>query len=328
MKPAVLALMGGVSFVLLIACANVANLILVRTSRRERELAVRAALGGTRARLVRQMLAEALVLGAGGAAVGLALAEGGIKLLIAIGPANLPRVDDVTLDPFVLGFTAVSGLAAVALFGIVPALRASRPDMMGTLRSAGRSAALGSARALRNGVVIAEVALAFVLLVGSGLMMRSFIALTRVDPGYDPDGLLVFSAQPVGRSPDARETFIRVMHRKTRGDSRCDRRDRRGRSSAGQRPRSEHRRALGHRGRASRIPDKYQQADFFIVQPGYFDVMKIEAARRACVHRRRQRADRQLDHHRPRARGKGIPRRVRDRQAACRCDFARQRPSM
>jgi putative ABC transport system permease protein len=274
-KPAVLALMGGVSFVLLIACANVANLILVRTSRRERELAVRAALGGTRARLVRQMLAEALVLGAGGAALGLALAEGGVKLLIAIGPANLPRVSDVALDPFVLGFTIVSGLVAVALFGIVPALRASRPDMMGTLRSAGRSASLGSARALRNGVVIAEVMLAFVLLVGSGLMMRSFIALSKVDPGYDPDGLLVFNVQALGRSPDARETFIRVMRERLAAIPGVT-----GVTAAGGLPLdNDLTRSTGARwGTEAAVadPDKYHQGDFFIVQPGYFDVMKIK----------------------------------------------------
>jgi predicted permease len=274
-RPAVLALMGGVSFVLLIACANVANLILVRTSRRERELAVRAALGGTRARLVGQMLAEALVLGAGGAALGLGLAEGGVKLLIAIGPTNLPRVNDVTLDPFVLAFTAVSGLAAVAMFGIVPAVRASRPDMMGTLRSSGRSVALGSARALRNGVVIAEVALAFVLLIGSGLMLRSFVAISHVDPGYDPVGILAFNAQTVGRSPEARETFIRVMREKLAAIPGVT-----GVTAAVGLPLdNDIARSTGARwGTEAAVadPDKYQQGDFFIVQPGYFDVMKTK----------------------------------------------------
>lgn len=274
-KPAVLALMGGVTFVLLIACANVANLILVRTSRRERELAVRAALGGSRSRLVRQMLAEALVLGVGGAVVGLALAEAGIKLLLAIGPADLPRVNDVALDPFVLVFTVVLGLVAVALFGVVPALRASRPDMMGTLRSGGRSAALGAARSLRNGVVIVEVALAFVLLVGSGLMVRSFIAISRVDPGFDPNGILEFNAQPVGRSPDARATFIRVMHEKLAAIPGVT-----GVTAAGGLPLDiDVGRSTGARwgtDEAIADPDKYHQGDLFIVQPGYFEVMKTK----------------------------------------------------
>jgi predicted permease len=274
-KPAVLALMGAVTFVLLIACANVANLILVRTSRRERELAVRAALGGSRSRLVRQMLAEALVLGAGGALAGLALAEAGIKLLLAIGPASLPRVSDVTLDPFVLVFTVVLGLVAVALFGIVPALRASRPDMMGTLRSGGRSAALGAARSLRNGVVIAEVALAFVLLVGSGLMVRSFIAISRVDPGFDPSGVLEFNAQPIGRSPEARAAFIRVMHEKLAAIPGVT-----GVTAAGGLPLDiDVGRSTGARwgtDEAIADPDKYHQGDLFIVQPGYFEVMKTK----------------------------------------------------
>jgi predicted permease len=274
-RPAVIALMGGVSFVLLIACANVANLILVRTSRRERELAVRAALGGTRARLVRQMLAEALVLGAGGALVGLALAEAGIKLLIAIGPANLPRVSDVALDPFVLGFTVIAGLVAVALFGIVPALRASRPDMMDTLRSSGRSAALGSARTLRNSVVVAEVALAFVLLVGSGLMLRSFIAIAHVDPGFDAGGVLVFNAQPNFRPPEAREAFIRVMHEKLGAIPGVT-----GVTAAGGLPLdNDVARSVGARWGTEEVvadPDKYHQGDLFVVQPGYFEVMKTK----------------------------------------------------
>jgi putative ABC transport system permease protein len=172
-KPAVLALLGAVAFVLLIACANVANLLLVRTSRRERELAVRAALGGSRTRLVRQMLAESIVLATLGAVLGIGLAKLGVQLLIAIGPASLPRVGDVSLDGTVLAFTALAGLVAAALFGIVPALRASRPDLIGVLRASGRTSELGAGRILRDSVVTAEVALAFVLLIGSGLMVRS-----------------------------------------------------------------------------------------------------------------------------------------------------------
>ncbi len=122
-RPAILALMGGVIFVLLIACANVANLLLVRTSRRERELAVRAALGGSRARLLRQMLAEAFLLSAGGAILGVALAVAGIRVLAAIGPQDLPTIGRVAIDPTVLAFTVASALFAAALFGVVPAQR-------------------------------------------------------------------------------------------------------------------------------------------------------------------------------------------------------------
>ena len=274
-RSAVVALMGGVSFVLLIACANVANLILVRTSRRERELAVRAALGGSRARLVRQMLTEALIVGAGGALLGLALAELGIKMLIAIGPASLPRIGTIALDPFVLAFTVVAGVLAAALFGVVPALRASRPGMMGVLRSSGRTAGLGSGRVLRNGVVMAEVALAFVLLIGSGLMFRSFVAITRVNPGFDPEGVLTFTAQPPFGPPEARATFMRVMQQRLGaipGVTAVT-------AAAGLPFDNDLRRSAGARwGTEAALsdPDKYQQGGFFIVAPGYFDAMRVK----------------------------------------------------
>ncbi|HUO52542.1 MAG TPA: ABC transporter permease [Gemmatimonadaceae bacterium] len=212
-RPALLALMGAVAFVLLIACANVANLILVRTSRRERELAVRAAFGGSRARLVRQMLAEALVLAAGGAVLGLLVARLGIAALTAVGPQSLPHIGDVGLDAVVLGFTVFATLAAAALFGVVPALRASRPDLMDVLRQGGRTGGLAAGGLLRSGVVTAEVTLAFVLLIGGGLMFRSFLAIAAADPGFDPAGVLTFSvANANARTPESRAAFQRAMH--------------------------------------------------------------------------------------------------------------------
>ena len=191
-RPAILALMGAVIFLLLIACSNVANLLLVRASLRERELAVRTALGGSRWRLVRQMLAEALLLSGMGTVFGLGLAWIGIHELLVIAPANLPRLDSIRIDPVVLVFTALAGLAAAAIFGVAPALRASRPDVMHVLRASGRTAGLGGGRLLRNSVVITEVALSFVLLIGSGLMFRSFLELQRINPGFDSHRLLTF----------------------------------------------------------------------------------------------------------------------------------------
>jgi predicted permease len=191
-RPAILALMGAVIFLLLIACSNVANLLLVRASLRERELAVRTALGGSRWRLVRQMLAEALLLSAMGTILGLGLAWAGIHELLVIAPANLPRLDSIRIDPMVVAFTALAGLAAAAIFGVVPALRASRPDVMHVLRSSGRTAGLSGGRLLQNIVVIAEVALSFVLLIGSGLMFRSFLELQKINPGFDSHHLLTF----------------------------------------------------------------------------------------------------------------------------------------
>jgi predicted permease len=208
-RPAILALMGAVMFVLLIACANVANLLLVRASSRERELAVRSALGGSRSALIVQMLAESLVLSACGAVVGLGLAKLGIDLLLGIAPANLPRISDVSIDPMVLAFSAGVAALAALVFGILPALRASRPNLSQTLRAAGRSSGLQSGKYVRSAVVVAEVALSFVLLVGSGLMLRSFVSLSHVDPGFDPSGVLTFTSPPSSflLTPDSRQAF-------------------------------------------------------------------------------------------------------------------------
>ena len=202
-RPAIVALMGAVIFVLLVACANVANLLLVRAGVRQREFAVRSALGGTRARLVRQVLVESLLIALSGAALGLALAEAGVAALQRIGPADLPRLDAIAIDWKVAAFAALAAVAAAALFGVMPALRASRPRLMEVLRQAGRGTTEPSSRWVRDGVVLAEVALSFVLLVGSGLMIRSFVALQTTDPGYDYERVLNFGAQSTRpRSPE------------------------------------------------------------------------------------------------------------------------------
>ena len=212
-QPAILALMGAVLFLLLIACANVANLLLVRTSLRQRELAVRTALGGSRWRLIRQVLAEAAMLAGLGAILGLALAWAGIHELLAIAPANLPRLETIGIDPRVLAFTTVAALAAAALFGIAPALRASRPDVMHVLRASGRTSGLGGGALFRNIVVIAEVALSFILLIGSGLMVRTFIALQSIDLGYDAHHLLavLMLGGPRGTTPQQRAASTRQL---------------------------------------------------------------------------------------------------------------------
>jgi putative ABC transport system permease protein len=189
-KPTLRALMGAVIFVLLIACANVANLLLVRVSSRERELVVRAAMGGSPWALTRQLLAESLLLSAAGGLLGLGFAYLGIKVLLALAPANLPRMDSVSIDPLVLGFTMIACVLSAVIFGLVPAVRASRPNLADVLRAGGRGTLVGHGALLRKSVVTAEVALSFVLLIGCGLMIRSAIALQRVKPGFDPTGLL------------------------------------------------------------------------------------------------------------------------------------------
>jgi putative ABC transport system permease protein len=217
-RPAILSLMGTVMFVLLIACANVGNLLIVRASGRARELAVRAAIGGTRWQLVRQMLAESGVMAAVGTLAGVALAYGGVRLLRVLGPQGVPRLDRVTVDAPVLSFAILAGLTTAILCGLLPALRASRADVMDVLRDMGRGGGgLARGRATRHVAVIAELALSFVLLVGAGLMVRTFVALLHAYPGYDPNGVLTFYLP--ARAPDSapRAVFKRVLRERLLG---------------------------------------------------------------------------------------------------------------
>ena len=210
-RRSILTLMAAVAFVLLIACANVANLLIVRASARGRELAIRAAIGGSRWRLVRQMLAESLLIAGGGTILGLGLARAGVRILLALGPESLPRLDAVAIDSGVLTFTIFAGLATAVVCGLVPALRASRPELMDVLRQSGGAPGLRAGRAVRSAVVIAEVALSFVLLIGCGLMVRSFLALQRIQPGFDPNGVLTFFLPARGQRPEERVAFIRQL---------------------------------------------------------------------------------------------------------------------
>ncbi len=189
-RPALLMLLGAVALVLLIACANVAGLLLARAAARQKETAVRTALGAGRTRLVRQLLSESAVLALLSSLVGLLLAYGGIDLLAAFGPADIPRLDEVGIDGRVLGFTLLVSLVTVLLFGLIPALQVARPDLTAALKEGGKASAGQRSTRLRSLLVSSEVALALVLLVGAGLMIRSFLQLQNTDLGFQPDNLL------------------------------------------------------------------------------------------------------------------------------------------
>ncbi|MEX2154262.1 MAG: ABC transporter permease [Gemmatimonadaceae bacterium] len=198
-------LLGAVGFVLLIACVNVANLLLARAALRQRELAVRTALGASRSRIVTQLLVESVMRALLGGALGVAIAYASLAAFRAYLPARLPRFDEVQLDGRVLLFVIVVSLLTAIVFGLVPALRASRPDMVSTLREGGRGLA-GSMRhdRLRRSLVVAEVALSFVLLVGAGLLFRSLNAILAVPRGFESANTLTASVTlPAARYPDS-----------------------------------------------------------------------------------------------------------------------------
>lgn len=211
-------LLGAVGLVLLICCANVANLLLARAAQRQKEIALRSALGATRTRLVRQLLIESLLLALFGGALGCVFARWGIDLLLVLKPENLPRLDQVRIDWAVLAFTGCISVATGLVFGLVPALQATNPDLNDMLKEGDRGGTGGPARhRVRDLLIVSEVALSLVLLVGAGLLIRSFVRLLAVDPGFRPEHVLAVSIPlPVSRYPaPAQEAafFRRLLER-------------------------------------------------------------------------------------------------------------------
>ena len=215
-RPALLVLLGAVGFVLLIGCANVANLLLARATAREREIAVRTALGGSKVRLVRQLLTESLVLAVIGGLMGLVLAGWGANALGRLAALYLPRAREIELSIPVLGFTAFLILLTGVGFGLIPALQASRPDLQSVLKDASRGSSAGAPRTrMRAVLVVAEVAIALMLLAGAGLLLRSFQRLMAVEHGFDPERLLTLQVWlPV---PNDNEKGRFFSHQQRRG---------------------------------------------------------------------------------------------------------------
>ena len=274
----------GVGFVLLIACANVAHMLLARTADRQREIAVRTALGAGRGRVMAQFLTENLLLAGLGAASGLLLAFSGVKALVALSPADIPRVDTVTLDGRAVLFLLAITLLTAALFGLAPAMQATTANLSAALKEGGRGGSDGvERRRLRGFLVASEFALAFVLLTGAGLMIRSFMALQSVNPGFDPHHVLSMVVSVAGsqEAPEGpREIFYRQLLERVRGVP--------GVESVG---------AINHlplagdlwewdfqiEGRAKPRPGESPNAVYRIVMPGYFETMRLPILRGRAI---------------------------------------------
>jgi putative ABC transport system permease protein len=216
-RPALLVLISAVGFVLLIGCANLANLMLSRAEARHREVAIRAALGAARGRLIQQLMIESGVLAIGGGLCGALVASWAVRAFVASQPSTVPRIDLIAVDGRVLIFTAAISIVTGILFGLAPALRATAPDLIAGLKEAGRMSATPGSRRIRSALIVVEVALAMVLLVGAGLMLRGFGRLMSVDPGFDPERVVTARLNlPDGKYPNpaAWMTFHRDILRR------------------------------------------------------------------------------------------------------------------
>jgi len=279
-KDTLLVLLVAVAFVLLIACVNVANLLLARAAGRRIEIGIRAALGAGRGRIVRQLLTESALLALISGAAGLLLAKLGMDLLLKLAPQSLPRMSGVSLDSRALAFTAAITLLTGVIFGLVPALQASKPNLNETLKDAGRGSAGGGRRQLmRSALVVLEVASALVLLVGAGLMIKSFWRLQNVDPGFNPDNALTVSVSlPRMKYPEENQqaAFYQQLVEKAGtlpGVQAA------GATSLLPLGGSEYNLGFGIQGRPTHPPVEVQSVNFYSVSAGYFKAMGIPLRR-------------------------------------------------
>ena len=232
-RNSLLILLGAVSFVLLIACANVANLLLARATGRKREIAIRAAVGAGRGRIVRQLLTESVVLSLAGGVLGVAAGYAGIRALLSLSPGNIPRIGpggaNVSLDWRVLGFTLALSILTGILFGLVPALQSSRADLSSTLKESSNRSGTGLRHSKTRALLVTiEMALAVVLLIGAALLIRTFIAIRQVNPGFDAHNVLTMRMSLTGPQFENPASVTQVIHEGVRRITRASGRRGRG----------------------------------------------------------------------------------------------------
>lgn len=274
-RQTMLVLLGGVGGLLLIACLNLANLLLARATSRQTEIGIRSALGAGRSRIARQLLTESLLLAAVGSVLGLLAASWAVDLLQGLAPAWVPRLEEIAIDWRVMVFALALGLATSLVFGLAPAIRASRVDLAQTLRQSSRSVSPAHRR-LRDGLVVVQVALATALLIGAGLLMRSFVNLQATDPGFDPAGVV---AIPIELDPSAygegshRIAFLNELIERTMSIPGVE-----GAGASAVDPMSgwNFSNDVTPLERAAEVgPSGYMQAGWRVVTPGFFDAMRI-----------------------------------------------------
>jgi putative ABC transport system permease protein len=278
-RGSLLILFGSVAFVLLIACANVANLQLARADVRRREVAVRTALGAGRGQIISQLLTESVLLSIAGAAAGLTVAWAGLQIVATLRPANLPRLDETSLDSTVLIFTAILAVFTGILFGLLPALQLSRPDITGALKDGGRTGTAGRSRQLaRRALVVVQLASSVVLALAAGLLIRSLIELNRIDLGFNPSNVLTAQLQVPATSYPQLSDVVRFYRQVTEGAAQIP-----GVRAAGAVRVLPLARTIGDwsikiEGRPY-VAEENPNGDFQAVTPGYFQAMGLELRR-------------------------------------------------
>ena len=278
-RPAILVLLGAVALLLVIACANAASLLLARAEARQREMALRAALGAGHRRIVSQLLTESLVLALAGGALGLLLAEWALGALVLAAPPSIPRLDAVAIDLRVLAFTLAVAIGTGLLFGLAPALYAARADLSGSLGDGGRGTAGGTRQRVRRGLVVGQIALALMLLAGAGLLTRSFLRLQAVDPGFEPRHLLTarveVSPLRYERNEQVRAFYAELLRRLERIPGVTLAAAARALPMTGQLEIGDWSFLQEGRFSSPPLPTEYTPADWQVISPAYFRTMGI-----------------------------------------------------